>query len=118
MNFLLTNDDGISAPGLQTLLECIEGLGQGFIFPSTVAFVSSCVDAHHMGAGMGCLGALRNVGKIIGPLAAGGLLIHMDYAEIFYLGAISALLVVLILLLWQRSDWKNLFPWTKLTHPS
>ena len=30
MNILLTNDDGIKAPGLQTFLECLDGLGQVF----------------------------------------------------------------------------------------
>tara|TARA_B100000686_G_C16795042_1_gene981625 strand:+ start:340 stop:1053 length:714 start_codon:yes stop_codon:yes gene_type:complete len=30
MNFLLTNDDGIDAPGLRVLLECMEELGQVF----------------------------------------------------------------------------------------
>jgi MFS family permease len=67
---------------------------------------------------MGFLGAVRNVGKVAGPLTAGALLAHMDYSQVFHLGGAVALLVVLTLLLWQKNylDW--IFPYTRLTNLS
>jgi MFS family permease len=94
------------------------GAGQGLIFPSTVALVSRCVDARHLGVGMGFLGAVRNVGKVAGPLTAGVLLTHMDYSQVFHLGGAVALLVVLTLLLWQKNYLGWIFPYTKLTNSS
>ena len=100
------------------VIAVVLGAGQGLIFPSTVAFVSRCVDTRHLGAGMGFLGAVRNFGKVAGPLTAGALLTRMDYSQVFHLGGAVALLVVLTLLLLQKNylDW--IFPRTKLTNSS
>ena len=94
------------------------GAGQGLIFPSTVAFVSRCVDTRHLGAGMGFLGAVRNFGKVAGPLTAGALLTRMDYSQVFHLGGAVALLVVLTLLLLQKNYLEWIFSRTKLTNAS
>ena len=94
------------------------GAGQGLIFPSTVAFVSRCVDTRHLGAGMGFLGAVRNFGKVAGPLTAGALLTRMDYSQVFHLGGAIVLLVVLTLFLLQKNRLEFIFPGTKLTTPS
>ena len=48
----------------------------------------------HIGAAMGLYGALRNLGKVIGPIIAGLLLSIYSYAIAFY---IFALMIVLIL---------------------
>jgi len=94
------------------------GAGQGLIFPSTVAFVSRCVDTCHLGAGLGFLGAVRNFGKVAGPLTAGALLTRMDYSQVFHLGGAVALLVVLTLLLLQKNYLEWIFSRTKLTNAS
>ncbi|HCY13991.1 MAG TPA: MFS transporter [Gammaproteobacteria bacterium] len=92
------------------VIAVVIGAGQGLIFPSTVAFVGRCVDTRHLGAGMGFFGAVRNFGKVAGPLTAGVLLTRMDYSQVFHLGGTVALLVVLTLLLLQ----KNYFKWNFL----
>jgi len=94
------------------------GAGQGLIFPSTVAFVSRCVDTRHLGAGLGFLGAVRNFGKVAGPLTAGALLTRMDYSQVFHLGGAVALLVVLTLLLLQKNYLEWIFSRTQLTNAS
>ena len=94
----------------------VVGAGQGLIFPSTVAFVSRCVDTCHLGMGMGFLGAVRNFGKVAGPLTAGVLLTHMDYSQVFHLGGGVALLAVLTLLLWQKNYLEWVLSQTKLTN--
>ena len=70
------------------------GAGQGFIFPSSVAMLSRKANKIHIGAAMGLYGALRNLGKVIGPIIAGLLLSIYSYAIAFY---IFALMIVLIL---------------------
>ena len=67
---------------------------------------------------MGFLGAVRNFGKVAGPLTAGALLTRMDYSQVFHLGGAIALLVVLILLLLQKNYLEWIFSRTKLTNAS
>ena len=64
------------------------GLGLGLILPATVSLFSAEMPAASLGAGMGALGALRNLGKIIGPVAAGAILAHASYSTLFSLSAL------------------------------
>jgi len=59
------------------------GVGQGLIFPSTVAMIGGAIGADHLGLGLGIYGTLKNLGKVAGPLAAGLLLEHMPYEVLF-----------------------------------
>ena len=54
------------------------GLAHGLVFPASQAFIA---DQTHrmMGTGMGLYGALRNLGKVAGPLAAGGIMLHAGF---------------------------------------
>ena len=63
------------------------GIGQGLIFPSSVALLSKRSKDSHLGAAMGLYGALRNLGKVIGPVGAGVLLVMFDYPTVFYIFA-------------------------------
>ena len=51
------------------------GLAQALIFPATLALIAGRLPATQLGVGMGFLGALRNAGKVAGPLL-GGILIQ------------------------------------------
>jgi MFS family permease len=68
-----------------TILAMFMGAAQAFIFPSTVALVSTQINDWHLGAGMGLIGTLKNAGKIIGPILAGILIQRLDYAWTFLL---------------------------------
>ena len=92
----------------------ILGCGQGLILPSTVAFVADRVNASHLGAGMGLLGAIRNAGKVIGPLTAGALLTTMNYSQVFRLGAARVLIAVLALFLFQKNSMVETFVSSKM----
>ena len=83
----------------------ILGCGQGLILPSTVAFVADRVNASHLGAGMGLLGAIRNAGKVIGPLTAGALLTTMNYSQVFRLGAAIVLIAVWRCFCFKKIAW-------------
>lgn len=50
------------------------GLAQAAIFPATLALIVGRFPPAQLGAGMGFLGALRNAGKVAGPLLGGALI--------------------------------------------
>ena len=72
------------------------GVGQGLVLPSSVALLSRGSTENFVGATMGFYGALRNVGKVLGPILAGTLLVYFNYSTVFY---IFAALMILFLIL-------------------
>ena len=79
------------------------GAGQGLIFPSSVAMLSRKANKIHIGAAMGLYGALRNLGKVIGPIIAGLILSIYSYVTVFYIFALIIVLVLVpIILIWMR----------------
>jgi MFS family permease len=79
------------------------GVSQAFIFPSSVALLASRTDIQHRGAAMGFYGALRNFGKVLGPVLAGFLLSKFDFASVF-MGFSGFIFVTTILAVpaWRR----------------
>ena len=79
------------------------GVCQAFIFPSSVALLASRTDIQHRGAAMGFYGALRNFGKVLGPVLAGFLLSKFDFASVFmgFSGFIFAI-TILAVPAWRR----------------
>ena len=75
------------------------GIGQGLILPSSVALLSKNTDEKFLGAAMGFYGALRNLGKVIGPIFAGFLLTQFTYAAVFNIFAVFIVCVVFFLML-------------------
>lgn len=79
------------------------GVGQGLVLPSSVALLSRSSEKQFVGAAMGIYGALRNIGKVIGPIIAGTLLISFDYDIVFYIFAITIMFfLILSLPFWIR----------------
>ena len=81
-----TNGTALFAPAL------LMGVAQALAFPSTVALVSSRVPEDNVGAGMGAVGAMKNAGKVAGPVIAGFLIATLDFEATFRL--FGALLLV------------------------
>tara|TARA_B100000029_G_scaffold477600_1_gene522784 strand:- start:1454 stop:2626 length:1173 start_codon:yes stop_codon:yes gene_type:complete len=96
------------------LVASLLGLGQGLIFPSTVAFVADRVNPNYLGVGMGLLGAVRNAGKVVGPLTAGALLTTMNYSQVFHLGAVVVLIAAFVLFLFHKNGMAESFVSTKM----
>ncbi len=88
---------GSSGIGLLALAVVI-GAAQALIFPSTVALIATQVKSAHLGSGLGIVGALRNAGKIVGPLLAGALISCVDYAGTF--GVLGIYLCFGALIIW------------------
>ncbi|UCG22624.1 MAG: MFS transporter [Chloroflexota bacterium] len=82
---------------LLALAGCM-GLSQAVIFPSTTALVSAQIDGRNLGAGMGMIGALRNAGKVLGPLLAGLLIRQLDFGTTFNVLGIILLLGAMFVL--------------------
>ena len=63
----------------------LAGLGQALVSPASLALVSARLPEGSMGMGMGMVGAMRNGGKVAGPVLA-GILIHLiDFESTFRL---------------------------------
>ena len=77
------------------------GVGKGLIFPSSVALLSKNTDQKYLGAAMGFYGALRNLGKVIGPILAGFLLTQFTYSVVFKIFAVFILCVAIFLILFS-----------------
>jgi MFS family permease len=85
--------------GLLLALAVVVGIGQGLTFPSTVALIGNRVAASHIGLGLGFYGALRNSGKVAGPILVGALL-EVFAARLVFPGlGVVALLVAIALLI-------------------
>ena len=64
---------------------------------------------------MGMLGAVRNVGKIAGPLVTGLLLVHFSYSDVFYLTATIAFIIFVSCCMLQRNFLKVMVSTSKFT---
>lgn len=91
---LITLTHGIL--GLMALAVLI-GAAQAFVFPATVALVSTQISALHIGAGMGFIGTLKNAGKVVGPILGGGLIAWLDFAPMFWTMGLLLLLSAAII---------------------
>ncbi len=84
-------------PGLWILGAAVMmGAAQALVFPASVALLAQGTQKGHRGAGMGFYGALRNLGKVTGPVLAGALLIRFDFSAVFGGFAVCLTIVALI----------------------
>ena len=72
------------------------GTAQGLIFPATLAYVAD-QSGTAMGTGMGLYGAMRNLGKVVGPVAGGVILAFGSFDDV--LVAAASLLLALAMIL-------------------
>ena len=74
----------------------VTGFAQALIFPATLGLVSRQIRAGNLGAAMGFVGMMQNLGKVLGPVA-GGLLIGLTGFETL-LWLLAALLTTGVML--------------------
>jgi MFS family permease len=70
------------------------GLAQALIFPSTAALVTDQIPPENLGAGMGLVGMMENLGKVIGPVLCGALIGAFGFQSVLYGLAAVLLLAV------------------------
>ena len=80
---------------------CLLGVAQALVFPAAKALIADDISADNLGAGMGLLGALQNVGKVAGPVLGGFAIGALGYSGALL--ALSGLLIASTLALWLWS---------------
>jgi MFS family permease len=81
--------------GLAALL----GMAQALIFPSTIALVTDQIAPQHLGAGLGLVGTLDNVGKVAGPVLGGVAIAWLGYSGMFWLMSIFLLVGAVVVII-------------------
>ena len=74
-------------------LAAMLGAAQALVFPATIALVAARIAPDRVGAGMGLVGALKNTGKVVGPVV-GGLLVQL--LEFQWMVRVMALLLLVV----------------------
>ncbi len=73
------------------------GLAQALIFPAALALVARRIGAAHLGAALGLLGAMQNLGKVAGPVLGGFIIGLLGYsAALLFLSGLLALGAALV----------------------
>lgn len=63
----------------------VTGIAQALVFPATLSLVARQIPAGNLGAAMGLVGMLQNLGKVLGPLAAGLLIGLIGFESLLWL---------------------------------
>ena len=78
------------------------GIGQGLIFPASVALLAEEANKNYQGTTMGVYGSLRNIGKVLGPVCAGFGLANYHFSIFFMaLAVIISLTTIIVMLFWN-----------------
>ena len=80
------------------------GSAQSLIFPATLALISKQITTTQLGFNLGVVGALRNAGKVIGPIISGILISVVGYTLSFQILSVGLLLFIIIIILSHVKD--------------
>lgn len=73
----------------------IQGLGGGGLVPATLAIVAQLWPADRRGTPLGVVGAVQEIGSVLGPLLGALVLTIADWRAIFWLNAILGILLAI-----------------------
>lgn len=76
------------------------GLAQSLVLPSAVAFASSRIREENLALGIGLVGMMRNIGKVVGPAMAGAAIALLDFTATFR--ALGMLVLAVATALWFK----------------
>ncbi len=87
----------------------LQGVGGGGLVPATLALVADLWPPERRGLPLGVVGAVQELGAVLGPVAGAAVLAITDWRGIFWLGALVAtvLYAVLRLLPGSRPVWRR-----------
>ncbi len=94
---LLLSANGPS-PTAMLFAALLIGAGQGAFGPATLSLVAAATPVQYLGLAFGSVGAIRNAGKIAGPIAAGVLVSTTSYHTAFAAIAMLPVMIALSLL--------------------
>ena len=83
---------------LLIFISIILGAGQAFISPSLTALVANKMNNKFTGTGMGTFGAIRNLGKVLGPIIGGNLQSRVGFVSSFRILSFSTSIIAVLIL--------------------
>ncbi|GAA1597582.1 MULTISPECIES: MFS transporter [Kribbella] len=80
----------------------LQGVGGGGLVPATLALVADLWPAERRGLPLGVVGAVQELGSVLGPLLGAAVLAVADWRYIFWLNLAVAVVLALLLRGWRR----------------
>jgi MFS family permease len=77
----------------------LQGIGGGGLVPSTLALVADLWPPDRRGTPLGVVGAVQELGSVLGPLLGAGVLAVADWRAIFWLNAVLGIVIGAVLAL-------------------
>ncbi len=71
----------------------VQGVGGGGLVPATLALVADLWPAGRRGVPLGVVGAVQELGSVLGPVLGAAVLVVADWRAIFWLGAAAGVLL-------------------------
>lgn len=68
---------------INLIFAALLGITQAIIFPATIALVAEQIKLTSLGASLGIIGTFKNLGKVIGPIIGGILLVNLEFQMTF-----------------------------------
>lgn len=94
--------------GIGLLIPAIlTGAAQAFIFPSTIALVSRQITHDNLGASMGFIGMMQNLGKVIGPILGGLLIQQFGFEKVIYILAFLLIVSAIALPFFKKPHYQH-----------
>ena len=75
----------------------LQGLGGGGLVPATLALVADLYPPHRRGVPLGVVGAVQEVGSVLGPLYGAVVLAFADWRAIFWINLVVGVVLVVLL---------------------
>jgi MFS family permease len=75
----------------------LQGIGAGGLVPATLALVADLYPPHRRAIPLGLVGAVQEIGSVLGPLLGAAVIAVRDWRGIFWLNLVVALLIAAIL---------------------
>ncbi|WP_048693833.1 MFS transporter, partial [Nostocoides australiense] len=75
----------------------IQGLGGGGLVPATLAIVAASWPPHERGMPLGLVGAVQELGSVVGPVLGAAVLAVADWRMIFWLNAIAGIVLAVVI---------------------
>lgn len=85
----------------------LTGAAQAFIFPATIALVSQQINHENLGASMGFIGMMQNLGKVIGPIFGGLLIQQFGFEMLIYILALLLIISAILLPFFIRLPYRQ-----------
>jgi MFS family permease len=77
----------------------LQGIGGGGLVPATLALVADLWPPERRGMPLGVVGAVQEIGSVLGPLLGAAVLVVADWRAIFWLNVILGIVIAAILVL-------------------